>query len=170
MSILNLTQHNAAPDQLVAGVIEPADKGAVTALLTFEELPDPEFIRERARALARIARDSGHKKAMIGGAPWFMPLLEGYLQMAGVEPVYAFSRRESVEQPQADGSTKKVNVFRHAGFVPGTVGLRKVEFDEGYQWYWTTFVVGGRSYYSPNVPHTPSGQVPGRDFPDPSLV
>ena len=38
-------------------------------------------------------------------------------QALGVPAVYAFSVRESVEQPQPDGSVRKVNVFRHVGFV-----------------------------------------------------
>jgi len=39
------------------------------------------------------------------------------LRDQGIEPVYAFSVRESIEQTQPDGSVRKVNVFRHAGFV-----------------------------------------------------
>jgi hypothetical protein len=31
--------------------------------------------------------------------------------------VYAFSRRESTEAVQEDGSVRKVAVFRHLGFV-----------------------------------------------------
>ena len=36
----------------------------------------------------------------------------------GIQPVFAFSVRETEEQKQADGSVRKVAVFRHAGFVP----------------------------------------------------
>jgi hypothetical protein len=32
-------------------------------------------------------------------------------------PVYEFSVRESVEQPDGNGGIRKVNVFRHVGFV-----------------------------------------------------
>ena len=32
-------------------------------------------------------------------------------------PLYAFSRRESVEEWQPDGSVRKINIFRHDGFV-----------------------------------------------------
>ena len=57
---------------------------------------------------------------MIGGAPFFMESLATALRREGYCPVYAFSRRESVEQVQADGSVRKVAVFRHLGFVVGT--------------------------------------------------
>jgi hypothetical protein len=39
------------------------------------------------------------------------------LRAADITPLYAFSVRESVEQALADGSVRKVNVFRHAGFI-----------------------------------------------------
>jgi len=35
----------------------------------------------------------------------------------GVCQYYDFSRRESVEEVQADGSVRKTAVFRHAGFI-----------------------------------------------------
>ena len=56
-------------------------------------------------------------KVMIGGAPWFMSSLEKELEAKGFKPVYAFSERVSVEQKQEDGSVKKINIFRHAGFI-----------------------------------------------------
>jgi hypothetical protein len=55
---------------------------------------------------------------MIGGAPYLMAPLERSLRSVGVYPVYAFSVRESVEQTAPDGTVRKTNVFRHAGFVP----------------------------------------------------
>ena len=82
---------------------------------------------ERCALIARMATegngvgtddaDAVFLSAMIGGAPWMMSALEGALLDAGVQPVYAFSVRESVEQVQPDGSVRKVNVFRHVGFV-----------------------------------------------------
>ena len=54
---------------------------------------------------------------MIGGAPFLMGPLEAALLKDNRVPVYAFSVRESVEAPQADGSVRKANVFRHGGFV-----------------------------------------------------
>ena len=46
-----------------------------------------------------------------------MSALEKALVDYGVCPYYAFSRRESVEEVQADGSVRKTAVFRHAGFI-----------------------------------------------------
>ena len=117
MTILNLTQHEATEQQVEAGVVEPANKKAVQALLTFDEIPASEDIHERARALAIIARDSGCSTAMIGGAPYLMGALEKHLHWRFVQAVYAFSVRESVEQVAEDGSVTKTNVFRHVGFV-----------------------------------------------------
>lgn len=48
-----------------------------------------------------------------------MRALEDALANVGVQPVYAFSVRESVEQTQPDGSVRKINVFRHSGWVGG---------------------------------------------------
>lgn len=118
MQILNLTQHAATTDQVAAGVVEPADKKAVQALITFDELPTSQEILRRADRLAVMASESSHKKALIGGAPFFMGPLEDALWSYGVEPVYAFSKRESADEKQPDGSVKKIQVFRHAGFIP----------------------------------------------------
>jgi hypothetical protein len=114
---LNLTQHPATPDQIEAGVVEPADKKQVVDLLTFEAIPSPAEMRDRAARLAAIARESGATAAMVGGAPFFMAPLERALLEAGVEPVYAFSLRVTEEVTQPDGSVRKTNVFRHVGFV-----------------------------------------------------
>lgn len=116
-AILNLTQHVATPDQLADGVYEPEEKEAIQKLLTFEELPGPFEIIGRATALAKLAVKNGAKTAMIGGAPFLTSVLQESLRAKGIRPVYAFSRRESVEQTMPDGSTRKVAVFRHLGFV-----------------------------------------------------
>lgn len=117
MNVLNLTQHAASPDQVAAGVVEPTDKVKVSKLLTFDTPPSQGDMEERARALAYVAIGQFAKSAMIGGAPFFMGTLERVLKEEGIKPLHAFSRRESVDQPQPDGSTKKVAVFRHAGWV-----------------------------------------------------
>jgi len=116
--ILNLTQHVATPEQVSAGVVEPKDKSIVQSLLTFNTLPDSLDILDAADELAELASASGCSSAMIGVAPFLMSALESALMDAGVQPVYAFSIRESADQTQADGSVRKVAVFRHVGFVP----------------------------------------------------
>ncbi|MHC1597434.1 MAG: hypothetical protein ACXQT3_03860 [Methermicoccaceae archaeon] len=124
VEILNLTQHRPTPAQVEQGVVEHPSaevREKIKELLTFEELPTPELVRARARALAEIAADTGAEAAMIGGAPYLMPPLEQELRKRGIKPLYAFSRRESVEEVQPDGSVRKTQVFRHLGFVEGAL-------------------------------------------------
>ncbi len=115
--ILNLTQHDATADQIAAGVVEPADKQAVRSLITFDTLPSREEIKVAAEAVAKIADEAGAEMAMIGGAPFFMAELERQLFRRDIYPVYAFSRRESVDAPDGNGGVRKTQVFRHEGFV-----------------------------------------------------
>ena len=120
--ILNLTQHPASPEQLSAGVVDlPAEiRETVVAMLTVNILPTRREIEDRCADIAMLAAtafDAHPVQAMIGGAPWMMACLEGALLDQGIQPVYAFSVRESVEQSQPDGSVRKINVFRHSGFV-----------------------------------------------------
>lgn len=123
MKIVNLTQHAATPEQVEQGVedLQGQALADLRALLTFNELPTPGSVAARALALAAFAE--GHEAAMIGGAPYLMPALEAALLEAGVLPLYAFSRRESLDVPQEDGSVRKVAVFRHLGFVQGALIL-----------------------------------------------
>lgn len=129
--IVNLTQHAASPDQLAAGVFDlPTEaRVAIVALLTFDDCPDADDIATRAHDLAMIAAYGDartdddtdavrYDRAMIGGAPWLMRPLADALREHGIDPVFAFSRREAVDQPQPDGSIRKTAVFRHAGWVP----------------------------------------------------
>jgi hypothetical protein len=141
MSIINLTQHPATPEQVAAGVFDlpPNLRGDLSALLTFDAIPGVEEIKVRAHDIGLMAamlasgadrteevdgevadtdRGAFALQAMIGGAPYLMAPLESALRENGIEPVYAFSVRESVEQTQPDGTVRKVNIFRHAGFVP----------------------------------------------------
>lgn len=111
MQMINLTQHIGTADQ---NVTEPADKGAVQELLTFDSLPSSAEIQKRAEALAEIAK--GYSTAMIGGAPYLMGPLEKALFEVGVAPYYAFSERVSVEV-EVDGVITKKTTFKHVGFV-----------------------------------------------------
>ena len=115
--IINLTQHEASAEQKAAGVIEPAEKGRVKELLTFDEIPTRVEIRAVASALTEIAADEKVSAAMIGGAPFLMGALEFALRNEGIKPLYAFSKRESIEEKLPDGGTKKITVFNHLGFV-----------------------------------------------------
>lgn len=114
---INLTQHTATPEQ---GCTEVRNKEFLKALLTFNEIPTKSAMEARAAAICFLAAETlGEmpEKAMIGGAPFFMSTLEKALKERGVQPVYAFSRRESVEEIQEDGSVIKKNVFKHICFV-----------------------------------------------------
>jgi hypothetical protein len=128
--ILNLTQHNSTDEQKAQLVVEPRMcKAKIQKLLTFEEIPTKEEIEARASELAEIAvSEANHyagetdnkiwiTRVMIGGAPYLMGALENAVRECGFTPVYAFSKRESIDQPQPDGSVRKVAVFRHLGFV-----------------------------------------------------
>jgi len=126
----NLTQHSATPEQKAEGVWDLPEylRQELSSAITFDEIPSPKEMAVRAQQVVAIFRGGQDAisqegmipvgiTAMIGGAPYFMAPLERALMAAGIEPVYAFSRRESEDQPQTDGSVKKVMVFRHAGFV-----------------------------------------------------
>ena len=117
MKILNLTQHQATPEQVGSGVAEPADKLRVRALLTFSAIPTKEEMVGKAEELAELALKEGANAAMVGGAPFFMSTLEDALKKRGIRVLYAFSVRESVDQIMENGSIKKVAIFRHVGFV-----------------------------------------------------
>lgn len=118
-SIINLTQHVASKEQRDAGVTEPADKAEVERLLTFDVPPSADEMRSRATRLAEITLAAKAEAAMIGGAPYFMVPLEAALKRAGVRVLFAFSARVSDDTVQADGSVKKVQIFKHIGFVEG---------------------------------------------------
>jgi hypothetical protein len=117
MKILNLTQHVASKEQIEAGVVEPQNKKAVQGFLTFVAIPTKEDIGTRAHLLAEVAKEHGHPYAMIGGAPYLMSALEGALRKVGVEPLYSFTERVSIEETQADGSVKKTSAFKHVCFI-----------------------------------------------------
>ena len=118
--ILNLTQHKATAEQVAACVVDVAteDSASLVCALTFEVLPTALEILERAEYIGALATDYGHSQAMIGGALWLMAPLAAELRARGIEPLFAFSVRESAETVQPDGSVRKTMIFRHAGFVP----------------------------------------------------
>ena len=129
MKILNLTQHLSTEEQVEAGVIEPESKEYIQKLLTFDEIPSKQEIRKRARQLAGYAKltfKGERGKAMIGGAPFLMSELEYWLRNNKIEPVYAFSKRVSVEK-KVNGQIIKTNVFKHIGFVSPYKKKRRID-------------------------------------------
>ena len=127
--IINLTQHAATAEQVSVGVVDlPAEqREALIDALTFESIPDAEEIRDRAHDIAELACFNGlggddgddpfPSHAMIGGAFWLMAPLAEELKARNIQPVFAFSLRESSEIAMPDGSVRKTLVFRHVGFV-----------------------------------------------------
>jgi hypothetical protein len=99
MGILNLTQHLATQEQIKAGVVEldAETKAAIKELLTFDEIPSKQEMESRAHDVAEIAAmydisdddDSDGvygNRAMIGGAPFFMSVLEAELKDRFIMP------------------------------------------------------------------------------------
>ena len=121
MKILILTHHAATAGQIAAAVVEPANKVPVQESLTFDAHPCEGDLLHSADRLAKLAKASGCEAAMIGGAPFFMGPLERALAAAGVKVLYAFSKRDSVDEKLPDGSVKKTQVFRHIGFVEAVI-------------------------------------------------
>ena len=117
--IINLTQHQATPEQIAADVVDlaPADRARLATLLTFDTLPTRAELDRRASDIVEEFA-AGYGTAMIGGAPFFMSALERALDVRAIDAVYAFSVRESVEETLPDGTVRKTAVFRHRGFVP----------------------------------------------------
>lgn len=119
--IINLTQHQFTIDQLQdiesRGLEVVEVDQSFKSLLNFEALPDTQTIWEKATTLSQIAKEAGASFAMIGGAPYFMSLLEKRLFDNGVKPLYVFSVRSSVERPKEDGTVEKLSVFKHLGFI-----------------------------------------------------
>jgi len=117
--MINLTQHPATPDQILAGVVNlpAAIQQQLTTLLTFNEIPSIVTLFGRAKQISRLAVESGEKTAMVGGAGYLMPHLERSLAMEGIRPFHAFSVRISEESVDSSGTVIKTNVFKHVGFV-----------------------------------------------------
>lgn len=123
--IINLTQHAFSVEQIQSitdeglEIVQPSteDLDAIKRLITFDSLADCEKLRGRARVIANICESYGAKHAMIGGAPFFMGVLEDTLKETGVIPRYAFSTRRVVEKTQEDGTVVKTSVFVHEGWV-----------------------------------------------------
>lgn len=117
MQILNLTNHNATPVQLEAGVVEPAElREEIKLLLNVEVDEEIEDIRLQAKMLAQRVAVEGYEVAMIGGQLELCSALAIELTALGIEPVTARTLRASKEVHNDDGTVTKVAVFNHEGF------------------------------------------------------
>lgn len=119
MKIVNLTQHNATAEQTAAGVfnLEGIAMNTLKQNLTFTEIPSREEIVNRANIIVGIALANDAEAAMIGGAPYLMPALEQALAKHGIQALYSFTQRETVEKIGENGEVIKTAIFKHIGFV-----------------------------------------------------
>ena len=109
--IKNLTQHPPTSCQYGVAAVDPA----AVELLMFATPPSIEEINARAVALAALA--VGSESAMVGGAPYLMGPLVAALKAVGVQPLFSFTERRSIEETQPDGSVRKTSVFSHVAWV-----------------------------------------------------
>jgi len=115
MWIKNLTQHAPTVEQFDGLNGVTAVDATAVALLNFATLPSVEEINGRALGLADLA--VGFESALVGGAPYLMGPLCAALKAQGIQPLFAFTERKSVEETQPDGSVKKSSIFAHVGWV-----------------------------------------------------
>ena len=134
--ILNLTQHKMTADQyeyngiklkeVISEIPEEREdyEKELKALLNFHELPTKDTINLRVMQITEFALNhfmgadvENNRYALIGGAPYLTAPLAEMLKKVGITPLYAFSKRESVEVVQPDGSVVKTSVFKHAGYI-----------------------------------------------------
>lgn len=120
---INLTQHALTPEQdqwVAENCYALVEDEQVKTLLNFSELPTKEELERRADYIVSQLGGNNpdfYKMALIGGAPFFMSVLEHKLKEAGIQPVYAFSKRVSVEGVNEHGEVVKTSVFKHEGWI-----------------------------------------------------
>ena len=115
--IINLTQHQASAEQIEAGVFNLPEDSILKDALTFNALPTKADIERRAQLITGIALTHEATHAMIGGAPYLMGTLEKHLKDAGIQPLYSFTERVSVEKKGENGEVVKTSIFQHKGWV-----------------------------------------------------
>ena len=125
ITIWNATQHAATADQVAQGVKDLPEvlRKDLSQALTFDEVPNYDELYFRSIVIIGVLQDAGLQqgdKVMVGGAPFLMEELCRLLRVNGYKPVFAFSKRESVERMLPDGTVQKVAIFKHLGFVDPT--------------------------------------------------
>lgn len=121
-TIINLTQHQPTAEQVAAGVVNLRRDllESLNLCLNFEAQYGKADLELSAKSIIALLFHNGSsgvgQRVMVGGMPSFMPILEKTLLQAGFRVLYAKTDRVSVDQPQEDGSVRKVSVFKHIGF------------------------------------------------------
>lgn len=105
------------PQQIQDGALDlpEVEMKEVQQLLTFDEAPSAEECVIRANKIADIAEKHSNQ-TVIGGAPFFMHTLETVLRERGITPLFAFSKRQSIEETNTDGTVNKKTIFVHEKF------------------------------------------------------
>lgn len=118
MKILNLTQHPATEKQKEEGLIDlkGQDLKELKKAITFDEMPTIKYLKKSSLKLADIAFDNNFTNVLIGGACYFMPILEKTLKIHGFTPYYAFSKRNAIDK-EIDGKIITEYTFEHEGFI-----------------------------------------------------
>ena len=84
-------------------------------------MPNRDLLENKAENFAGIVKEEverlGADQVMIGsGMPSHQPYITYFLEQFDLEYCYSFSKRECIEEHQADGSVKKTFTFIHEGF------------------------------------------------------
>lgn len=110
--IFNLTKHRSSWREQKMGVLEPTwkVKRDIIGLLNFPVMPDQIILEDRAHELAGIAKLSGCKKVLIGGAAFFMSTLEMTLCYEGIEPVFTWRFKDADGQWKFGGFVESILV------------------------------------------------------------
>lgn len=121
-TIINLTQHQPTAEQVTAGVVNLRRDllESLNLCLNFEASYDKTNLELSAKSIIALLFHNGSsgvgQQVMVGGMPSFMPILEKTLLQAGFRVLYAKTDRISEDQPQSDGTVRKISVFKHIGF------------------------------------------------------
>lgn len=115
--IFNFTQHKTSLDQIKDGIVDVENHEYIQQLLTFDELPTKEEIQKRACLLADYAQKINAEKVMIGGAFYLITRLAKEMNKRGISVCYSFSKRQSVDDVQEDGSVIKRTLYKHEAVI-----------------------------------------------------
>lgn len=119
--VCNLTQHHLTDEQVLDLYRRGFDVSDIHECVglteTFHTLPSRPEMKVKAARTANWANDLGYRAAIMGGAPYYMPYLEGALEYHGIKSIYAFTKRVVSEIPGEDGGVIKKSVFKHDGWV-----------------------------------------------------
>ena len=118
--MINLTLFPATPEEIKARVIDlpPRERQELIKRLKFDTIPTVKELFVACDEITKLAVDSGHSSAMIGGDPALMELLADSLRRSGIKPCYPFRARFSTEVTEPDGTVVEGFQFKYIGWWP----------------------------------------------------